>query len=97
MIEQAREFSFQYLGIDREKFSNRTPPEWWVKGEDGEGLRSDEVLVYIPFDARELENTGTPQFVKKLMSEEEFRFGWNKLVVSKEQSNLIIGIHKLNN
>jgi len=97
MIEQAREFSFQYLGLDREKFSNRTPPEWWVKGEDGEGLRSNEVLVYIPFDAKELENTGTPQFVKKLMSEEEFRFGWNKLVVSKEQPNFIIGIHKLNN
>jgi len=61
------------------------------------GLRSDEVLVYIPFDAKELENSSTPRFVKKLMSEEEFRFGWNKLVVSKEQPNFIVGVHKLNN
>lgn len=97
MIEQAKEFAFQYLKIDREKFENRRPPEWWINGEDGEGLRSNEVLLYIPYEAKELEDASTPAFIRTLMGEEDFRFEWNKIVISKEQPNLIVGIYKLNN
>jgi hypothetical protein len=97
MIEQAREFSFQYLGIDRNKHKNQTPPSWWVNSENGEGLQSNEILIYIPHEAKQLENLDTPKFAKNLMNDQQFRFGWNKLVLSKEHPNFIIGIHKLNN
>lgn len=95
MVEQAMELAFQEFGVDREKNSNRKAPKWWMEAENGEPLKSNEVLLYVPGEARQI-NDLAPMF-KTLLSEDDFRYGWNILTISKEYPNLIVGVTGLSN
>jgi hypothetical protein len=95
MVEQAKEFAFQFLGVDRENYSNSGIIESWLHGEDEKGLKSNEILLYIPPQAREMQDHNTPEFLRKMMSNVNFRFGWHLLTISKEMPDLIVGDSRL--
>lgn len=94
MVEQARETAFQYLGIDREKNGNKKPPSWWIKGENGEGLRSDELLIYVPYDIKTTDQQ-LPSLIRNLLRTPDFRKGWNILSIPKDNPNIVVGISNL--
>lgn len=65
MIKQARLLAVKYLGLKPESMNySPTPPQWWVSGEGGKELRSDELLVYIPHPENEPERANYPAFLQ---------------------------------
>lgn len=75
MIRQARLAALLYLGLEPDPNYNASPPGWWINRESMEGLRSDEVLVFVPYEVSEDKKADYPPLLR------EFERGWYLLKI----------------
>lgn len=82
MVEQALETAYQILGLDREK--KPSPPLWWMNGESLEGIRSNQVLIYLPH-LPEGEIRKLSYLFRKLYENQQTKnAGWALMTISKD-------------
>lgn len=75
MVRQARLAAVRYLGLEPDPTYHASPPEWWVNREKTEGLRSDEVLVFVPYRVSEDKKAKYPPLLRKSAG------GWSLLKI----------------
>lgn len=92
MVEQARETAYQDLGVERGSLDQRQPPSWWCEAELLERLRSDEVLIFRPYERPKIDSL--PPLFQELYDRPEWKAGWNVLRIDRNQKS-IIGVNKL--
>lgn len=82
MARQARLFAVKYLDLDPNRKHSTNPPDWWMNDEKLEGIRSDEVLIYIPHSRRSTDEY--PPFLKGYES------GWYLFRLPYDSNNNVI-------
>lgn len=80
MTRQARLLAVRYLGIHPDPAQVPNPPAWWIKGE-GDGLRSDEVLVFVPYRKPDEARAIDPPLLRN------FSRGWYLLKISYDSDS----------
>lgn len=89
MIEQAREFAYQELGVERGTLEDSTPPDWFVKRTTREGIHSNQILVRLAGERPQM-----PNFIKKIVENAEERghrtMGWFLLTLDEHNGQRYI-------
>lgn len=95
MIQTARLFASTYLGASEELAARQEPPSWFRKADNGEGIRGDEVLLFIPREDPD-KFSRLPNFITQLQEAGMDQSGWYKFKIKRgEDKSQIVGATRL--
>lgn len=95
MVNTAKAFAGAYLGATPDEVARYHPPLWFTQADNGEGLRSDEILILIPTENPD-RYTRFPDFVQQLKDSGVNKSGWYKLKIP-QGDNKITRVSRLTN